>query len=324
MALGSYLVALFPELNPTIVGSVFIIIFHILHGKKLYWGTIFQDWTTAIKIGLIILFIIAGLLVSDVQPISVLPKSGDGNIILSSGFAVGLVWVSYAYTGWNSSVYIAGEMKEPGVDIPRSILLSTSFVMLLYVLLNFIFLYTTPLQELIGEVEIGYISGQHVFGYKGAKVIALGISILLISTVSSYVYIGPRIMKTMGEDYKYLRLLSKTDDQGIPVYAFWVQLVICLLFILSSSFEQVLMYTGISLILTTTATVFSVFILRIKEPDLHRPYRTWGYPWTPIFFILVNLWILYYTFLEQTFESIVGMGIVILSFGLYYLGRNFK
>ena len=324
MALGSYLVALFPELNPTIVGSVFIIIFHILHGKKLYWGTIFQDWTTAIKIGLIILFIIAGLLVSDVQPISVLPKAGDGNMILSSGFAVGLVWVSYAYTGWNSSVYIAGEMKEPGVDIPRSILLSTSFVMLLYVLLNFIFLYTTPLQELIGEVEIGYISGQHVFGYKGAKVIALGISILLISTVSSYVYIGPRIMKTMGEDYKYLRLLSKTDDQGIPVYAFWVQLVICLLFILSSSFEQVLMYTGISLILTTTATVFSVFILRIKEPDLHRPYRTWGYPWTPIFFILVNLWILYYTFLEQTFESIVGMGIVILSFGLFYLGRNFK
>tara|TARA_B100001105_G_C22292878_1_gene400344 strand:- start:222 stop:869 length:648 start_codon:yes stop_codon:yes gene_type:complete len=215
-------------------------------------------------------------------------------------------------------------MKEPEVDIPRSILLSTSFVMLLYVLLNFIFLYTTPLQELIGEVEVGYISGQHVFGYKGAKVIALGISFLLISTVSSYVYIGPRIMKTMGEDYKYLRLLSKTDDQGIPVYAFWVQLVICLLFILSSSFEQVLMYTGISLILTTTATVFSVFILRIKEPGLHRPYRTWGYPWTPIFFILVNLWILYYTFLEQTFESIVGMGIVILSFGLYYLGRNFK
>lgn len=321
MALGSYLVALFPELNPTFVASVFIIMFHALHGKKLYWGTVFQNYSTVIKIGLIMVFISAGLLISDAQPISILPKPGDGQLILSSGFAVSLVWVSYAYAGWNSSVYVAGEMKQPEIDIPLSILLSTIFVMLLYVLLNFVFLYTTPLQDMIGEVEVGYISGQNVFGYKGAKVIAMGISILLISTVSSYVYIGPRIMKTMGEDYNYIQFLSKTDNQGIPVYAFWVQLAICLLFILSSSFEQVLMYTGISLILTTTATVFSVFILRFREPSLPRPYRTWGYPWTPIVFIMVNLWILYYTFLEQTFESIVGMGIVILSFGLYYMGK---
>ena len=137
MALGSYLVALFPELNPTFVASVFIIMFHALHGKKLYWGTVFQNYSTVIKIGLIMVFISAGLLISDAQPISILPKPGDGQLILSSGFAVSLVWVSYAYAGWNSSVYVAGEMKQPGIDIPLSILLSTIFVMLLYVILKF-------------------------------------------------------------------------------------------------------------------------------------------------------------------------------------------
>ena len=242
----------------------------------------------------------------------------------SSGFAVSLVWVSYAYTGWNSTVYIAGEVLQPKRNIPRSILLSTIFVMVLYVLLNFVFLYTTPKTAMVGEIEIGYIAGQYIFGAAGAKIFALGISILLVSTVSSFVYIGPRIMQTMGQDYSYIGFLSKTNDQGIPVNAFLLQLLICLAFIFSSSFEQVLLYAGIVLIFTTTITTAAVFVLRYKEPDLPRPYKTWGYPWTPLIFIIVNLWILYYTFLERTLESVIGMGIVAVSLGLWYLGKQYE
>ena len=176
---------------------------------------------------------------------------------------------------------------------------------------------------MVGEIEIGYIAGQYIFGAAGAKIFALGISILLLSTVSSYVYIGPRIMQTMGQDYSYISFLSKTNDQGIPVNAFLLQLLICLAFIFSSSFEQVLLYAGIVLIFTTTITVASVFVLRYKEPELPRPYKTWGYPWTPLLFILVNLWILYYTFWAKPLESSIGMGIMILSLGFYYFGKNY-
>ena len=323
MALGSYLPAVFPSFEPTWVATLCILFFHGLHGQKLRWGKLFQDWSTVVKIGLMLLFIAAGLLTADAQAISILPQAGDGQLLLSSGFAVSLVWVSYAYTGWNSTVYIAGEMLHPQRDIPRSILVSTIFVMVLYVLLNFVFLYTTPRTPMVGEIEIGYIAGQYIFGAAGAKIFALGISILLLSTVSSYVYIGPRIMQTMGQDYSYISFLSKTNDQGIPVNAFLLQLLICLAFIFSSSFEQVLLYAGIVLIFTTTITTAAVFVLRYKEPDLPRPYKTWGYPWTPLIFIIVNLWILYYTFWEKPLESSIGMGIIILSLGLYYLGKNY-
>ncbi len=324
MALGMYFAAIFPAFDPMWVACSMILVFHFLHAFSLKWGTLFQGWSTGIKVILIFIFIIAGFMMNDHQVISILPKPGDMKLIMSSGFAVSLVWVYYAYTGWNSTIYFAGEVRNPQKDLPRSLLLGTSFVMVLYVLLNYIFLYTTPISEMVGQVEVGYISGVRIFGQTGAGIIAIGISFLLLSTISSYVFIGPRIMETMGEDYSYIRILSKNNSQGIPVYAFILQLAICLLFIFTSSFKQVLMYTGIALIITNSATVAAVFVLRKREPELPRPYKVWGYPWTPILFLAVNAWILFYTFKEQTVESIIGVSLFLASILLYYLGNKFE
>jgi APA family basic amino acid/polyamine antiporter len=324
MALGTYFAAIFPAFDPMWVACSMILVFHFLHAFSLKWGTLFQGWSTGIKVILIFIFIIAGFMMNDHQVISILPKPGDMKLIMSSGFAVSLVWVYYAYTGWNSTIYFAGEVRNPQKDLPRSLLLGTSFVMVLYVLLNYIFLYTTPMSEMVGQVEVGYISGVRIFGQTGAGIIAIGISFLLLSTISSYVFIGPRIMETMGEDYSYIRILSKNNSQGIPIYAFILQLAICLLFIFTSSFKQVLMYTGIALIITNSATVAAVFVLRKREPELPRPYKVWGYPWTPILFLAVNAWILFYTFKEQTVESIIGVSLFLASILLYYLGKKFE
>ena len=323
MALGKYLSAVFIELDPTMVAFFVIIFFTLLHSFSIKYGTIIQDTTTAIKIGLIIIFIIAGFSISDPQQINIFPIAGDMSLILSSGFAVSLVWVSYAYTGWNSTVYIAGEVKNPKKNIHKSLLISTGFVMILYVLLNFIFLYSTPISQMIGEVEVGYISGMKIFGSMGANIIGIGIAILLLSTVSSYIFIGPRITQVMGEDHSFLKFLAIKNNNDIPINGFILQFIISMLFIYSSSFEQVLLYAGITFIISTTATVVGVFILRKREPNLNRPYKAWGHPWTSGIFILLNIWILFYTFLEQPLESIIGLSIVLTSLGIYFFGRKF-
>ena len=319
MALGSYIKAVFPFFDQTIIASLVIVFFHVLHMRSIRWGTIFQSGSTAIKVGLLFIFIVFGFLTTNTQSISILPKSGDGTILLSSSFAVSLVWVSYAYTGWNSVIYIAGEIKDPKDNISRTMVLATSFVMFMYVLLNYIFLSTASLEDMSGQVDIGYISGIAIFGSAGAKIIGLGISILLLSTVSSYVYIGPRIMQIMGEDHKFISFLSVTNKNNIPINAFFLQLAISFLFITTSSFEEVLMYAGITLIITTTLTVISLFILRYKEPYLDRPYKVWGYPFTPLIYLIVNVWILFYSFQHSQFESIIGIGIIIISIATHFI-----
>ena len=133
MALGMYFAAIFPAFDPIWVACSMILIFHFLHAFSLKWGTLFQGWSTGIKVILIFIFIIAGFMMNDHQVISILPKPGDVKLIMSSGFAVSLVWVYYAYTGWNSTIDFAGEVRNPQKDLARSILLGTSNVMGLYV-----------------------------------------------------------------------------------------------------------------------------------------------------------------------------------------------
>ena len=244
------------------------------------------------------------------QPISILPTLYDIDLIFSPEFAVNLVWVSYAYAGWNSSIYVVGEIEQPEKNIFRSIFIGTFIVALLYILLNFVFLYTSPIDQLIGKVEVGYFAGVNLFGNKYAAIISLCIGLLLISTVSSYVYIGPRIIQAIGLDHHRLKIFSKTDSNNIPLNAFILQFIISMVFVITSTFEQVLLYTGIILIITSTITVISLFYLRYREPDLIRPYLAWGYPWTPLLFIILNSWVLYYTFKLQTFESVVGLSLM--------------
>ena len=324
IALGKYVTAISPQLNPTLVASIVIIFFNLIHSQTLKYGRLIQAWTTLGKIFLILFFIISGFFIQSPQNISFLPMPNDTSLIFSSSFAVSLVWVSYAYTGWNSTVYIAGEIKNPQTNIHYSLLISTAFVTILYILLNFIFLFSTPISEMKGMIEVGYISGVKIFGDQGGKIVSGGIALLLLSTISSYVFIGPRITQVIGEDLAYLKFFSITNKSGIPINGFIFQLCISLFFIFTSTFEQVLLYAGITFIIINTITIFGVIVLRFYHPDLERPYRSWGYPWTQIIFIISNLWILYFTFKNQVFESLIGIGIIFFSLIMYFSGQKFS
>src|SRR5438093_75455 len=187
--------------------------------------------------------------------------------------AVALVYVMYSYSGWNAAAYITGEIKQPEKNVPRSLLAGTGVVIVIYVLLNAIFLATTPVQELKGQLEVALIAGKHIFGANGGRVAGAVICLGLISAISSMTWIGPRVSMSMGEDHWLLRLLGRKNPHGIPTNAIVLQLLIVNLLLLTGSFESVVQYTQFSLLLCSLFTVVGVMVLRATRPKLARPYR---------------------------------------------------
>ena len=314
MALASYTGTFIPGIPENHLAAGAVLGFSLIHASSLQVGTTFQNLLTVLKVGLILGFVGAAFTVDQVQGITLWPQAGDVGLITGPAFAIALIFVSYAYTGWNAAIYIAGEIKQPSRTLPRSLLLGTLTVTALYALLNYIFLRTVPMDELAGQIEVGFLAGVHIFGEAGGQVTAAIIAGLLASTVSAYVFLGPRILMVMGEDMPALTWLSVKSQRGLPVNAFVFQTLVTLAFIYTSTFDQVMLYASILLIANSTLAVAGVYVLRRNEPNLPRPYLTWGYPVTPAVFLAVNIWTLMYVLRTRTFESFVGL--VILGVGL--------
>jgi len=231
------------------------------------------------------------------------------------------VYVSFAYSGWNGSVYISSEISNPQRNIPLSLLAGTLIVMLLYVLLNSVFLYTAPINELAGVIEVGAVSAKYIFGVAGGKIMSTIIALLLISTISAMIWIGPRVTHAIGEDMKLLRIFSQRSTAGIPVYALWFQTLITLVLLFSSTFDKVMVYAGFTLNLSTFLTVAGVFVLRWKQPNLKRPYKTLGYPITPLIFLGLSLWTLIYLMIDKPLESFLGFATVLSGVVIWWIDR---
>ena len=320
-ALGKYFSTVIPGYSPQMIGAVVIVLVTIVQSINYAIGGGFQTVATAVKVVLIIVFIIFGLLCACNTHISIAPTAQTYKDIFSAPFAISLVYVSFAYSGWNASSYISGEVDNPKRNIPLSILVGTLLVTVLYIMINYVFLRTAPVEEMKGVNEVAFISAKYIFGDNGAKLISLIISVLLVSTISSMVIVGPRVIQMIGEDYSIFRILSRKNSNGIPVIAIASQSLIALILLYSSSFDMIITYISFTLSLFTTLTVLGVFILRYQQPNLERPYKTWGYPVTPAIFLILNVWFLWFVFKGKPVASLVGLGVVALGLVVYFLAK---
>ena len=324
MALGTYAASVFPGLSPLAIAVVVVIGVSLIHTRDVKLGTSFQDISTVGKVALILILIVCGFALAQPQDIGFLPSSEDPSLIFSSPFAISLVYVTYSYSGWNAAIYLASEVKEPEKNVPRALFIGTAAVMVLYVLINFIFLYTTPIDRLAGELEVGYIAAESIFGTGGAKIMGMLISFGLISSISSMVLAGPRVTQVIGEDIPVFQVLAKKNRNGVPYYAILLQLSLVLIFLITSTFEAVLTYLSFTLTLSSFLTVLGVFIYRLQYPEIPRPYKTWGYPIVPIIFLAISLWILIFIFKDKTMESLAGLGTLALGLPIYFLAVKNK
>ncbi len=311
MAFGHYFHGSLPILSPRLLATAVVACITVVHLFELRIGGKFQFAVTLTELLLIASFILGGIFVTP-HPVALnlLPTRGSLSLVLSPAFAVSLVYVSYSYSGWNCSTYLASEIKNPSLNIPRSILTGTCIVLLLYVLLNYIFLRSTPIGDLAGHLEIGLIAAVNILGPVGGRVMGLFIALCLVSSISSMVIAGPRILKVMGEDYPRLSFFSRESSRGIPWIAILTQTVIALLLLWTSTFDKILTFVGFTLALFTCLSVIGVFILRIRNIAPPDAYKTTGFPLTPILFLVLNLWMIGYLIGERPRESSAGFGLL--------------
>ncbi len=327
MTFASYLASAIPALPVTPLAAGLVLAAAAVHMTSHRASGFVQSGFTAVKVVLIVAFCAAAAtMIEAPQPVPLLPTAADFDAILGGAFAVSLIYVSYAYTGWNAATYITGELTAPGRNLPRVLAIGTLLVTLLYVALNHAFLRAAPMDELAGRVEIGYVAATFIFGPAGATLMAAVLALLLISTVSAMVIAGPRVVQMIGRDYPRLRLLGWRRANGIPVAAIAVQTILTLIFVLTASFEQVLVFTGFVLGLNSFATVAGLIVLRMREGGLERPYRCWGYPATPLLFLALTGWTLFHIARDRPAEVLVAAGLIAGALLLYRLigGRAFR
>jgi APA family basic amino acid/polyamine antiporter len=329
LALGAYSGKVFEGSDPRIIATCVVIVLTAIHSLSLKSGSRLQNIFTTGKV-LLILFIIAiGLFSSRSGDTSFMPHKDSLMEILSGAFAINLYFVSYAYSGWNAAAYLSNEIENPQRNLPRALLFGTVIVAFLYILLNFVFLYVAPQAELAVKgdykvVEVGFVAANHIFGIAGGKIIALVIALLLVSTVSSMIIAGPRVTMVMGEDIFLFRIFARKNRNGIPSRAVIFQSAISIYFIFASTFDEVIKYIGFTLSLFTFLTVLGIFILRARQktnPPTYS-YRTWGYPVTPILFLLLLSWMLIYGFIYQPKPSLEGLATVVCGLIIYFINKK--
>src|SRR6202045_2992619 len=322
MAFGEYGKSVLPGAPPLAlaIGVVWLVSIVQLTGVR--HSSTFQLISTILKVVLITGFLIAGFVVGTPQPLSFAPSASDFGYITSAPFAIGLVFVMYSFSGWNAASYIIGELHMPQQNLPRAMLAGTLIGLLLYVALNAVFLHTTPIDKLSGQLDVARIAGSYIFGEIGGRIVGAMICIGLVSSISAMMWIGPRVMMTMGEATPALGICPRKPTQGAPAYAILFQLAVANLMLFTRSFEAVLDFIQFGLLFCSFFTVLGVIKLRITQPDLPRPYRAWGYPVTPVVFLLVTAFMMYYLLVDRPLQSFLGILIMISGLLIYAVFRK--
>lgn len=313
------------SVTPAVTGKILaisiILIFTFIHYRGIKYGARIQNVLTTLKIGLILLLLIAGF------------SSGNGNFAnftkgsaLTPGLpglktiALSLMWIMFAYSGWNASTYIGSEIKDPLKTLPRSLLLGTVIVMLLYIGLNILFVYAIEPKSMENVISVGGLAMGNLFGKSADVVFSVLIAFALFSSLSAFIIIGPRVYYSMAKDGLFFKSAATIHEKfKVPSNSILIQGLIALIMVVSGTFEQVLTYLGFALGIFPLLAVAGVIKLRLKN---HSQVRLPGYPVTQIIYIVTGLSILVLSYFERPHESSVALLTVIVGIPAFFIFRR--
>ena len=265
--------------------SVTIIVgFGVLQWRGIRWGSGAQLLTAAIKTAGFLVLVLACFLKGG-QAHQAALHNNAAPLTLASGWPLavaimlGLQAVFYTIDGWDGVIYFGEEVREPGRDVPRAIFGSVFSIMGIYLLLNLVALYLLPMNEIAGNNFVLGAVADRVFGKFGDPIIRSIMVISMLSCLNANQLFCTRTLYAMSCDGLFFRQASKVNAGGTPTISLLLSTIAGVLFVLGS-FERVIAMLSFFFVANYTLTYASLFVLRKREPEMHRPYRAWGYPWT--------------------------------------------
>ena len=313
-AFAKYLGVIVPGISGTageaIVAIALIVVITALHAFDTRIGGRVQAVFTAIKVVLIVGFIVLGLTVGDGSWSHFATQAGGVSAnLLTKTFAIQLMYVSFAYSGWNAAAYIAGEIEHPSKVLPRALFAGTAIVMALYLLVNLVYFYALPSDQLANVVEVGAKAAGSLFGTAAGKLITSVIALALVSAVSAMIMAGPRVYASMAADRALPKQLAYYSKRGVPSIAVVVQGALAIGFVLVAKIGQLIEFVGFTLAISAALTVSGLFVLRRR--GLRGAYQTIGYPLTPLLFIGLSTWIAYAQISRDPKHAAMVLGILV-------------
>lgn len=304
------------------IGAIALLTFICIVGTR--FGKILQNLFTVFKIVAILAIILLGFTIGKGTAVDFsLNPAGLDSMSIVSGFALALVAIFWAFDGWNNLTFVAGEIENPGKNLPRALIFGAVLVTVIYLLVNYVYLYALPIGQMSGVVRIAEKSTGVLFGGATAAVISGIVLVSVFGSLNGSILTGPRIYYAMAVDGLFFKRVGRIHPKfRTPAFSLVIQAIWSSILTLTGSFEQLFTYVIFVAIIFWIIAAVAVFVLRKKRPDLHRPYKTWGYPWVPVLFIIASIGILINTVVEKPLESLAGMVFIVLGIPVYLVWKN--
>ena len=323
LGFASYVHALVPALPTLGVEIALIVVLTAVHMFDVRFGARLQTGLAGLVVAVIVVFVVAALVTGGMaftNLAAAAPQAGAprdiGAVATAGAFAVGLVQISYAYSGWNGAAYVAGEVRDPARALPRALVIGTGLVTLLYLLLNVVFLCAVPPAALAGHVNVAHIAAGALFGAGGAQVVSSLVALTAAGFVSAMLMSGPRVAVAMAQDGVFFRALGRANARGAPTLAVGLQGALAIVAVMTAKFDQLLVYVGFTLTLNAAAAVLAAFVLRRRDPG-ERPHHALGWPYSGVLFLAMAAFMIVLAVRERPWESAAAL-VTLVAGGVAY------
>lgn len=317
MAFTKYLAPVGLQGNVWLAISIIVLI-GLMHSFTIRHSSRFQNYSTIIKVIFIVILILLGFFITGNTNNAINFNNSWQQEILKPGFAVSMVYVAFAYTGWNAAAYVVDEIDNSSKNLPKALIGSTLFVSVVYVLFQLALIKNATALQMQGKEEVTFIAFDNLLGTAGGKWVSIFIAIQLVATISSYLWVGPRVTWAMAMENKLWKPLAKKNKHGIPVAAVWAHVFISIVLALTGSFEKILLYAGFVLQLMASLTVATSLFLKNKKPGTFiSPFK----PVLQIIFLIFNGWVLVFTLIDRPVESLIGLAVLLSGGVIYYFDK---